>query len=88
MVGQWDKPCQDCLLKGGAEGEENDCAEDEGETEHEGTERKKKKMMISVKILLSCGSQGLVLHRFLPARANLRKISSPASSIFYSRLIT
>lgn len=55
MVGQWDKPCQDCLLKGSgwAGGEENDCAEDEEETEHEGTGGKK---MISVKILLSCDS--------------------------------
>lgn len=47
MVGQWDKPCQDCLLKeervGGQRGEENDCAEDEEETEHEGTGKEKKR---------------------------------------------
>lgn len=47
MVGQWDKPCQDCLLKEervrGQRGEENDCAEDEEETEHEGTGKEKKR---------------------------------------------
>lgn len=92
MVGQWDKPCQGCLLKeervGGQRGEENDCAEDEEETEHEGTGKEKKKMMIGVKILLSCDSRGLLLHRCLPAPANLRKIASPGSSIFYSQFIT
>lgn len=81
-----------CLKEEGgwAEGEENDCADDEDETEHEGTgkEKKKNEMMIGVKILLSCDSRGLVLHRCLPAPANLRKIASPGSSIFYSQLIT
>lgn len=44
--------------------------------------------MISVKILLSTDNGGSALHRCLPAAANLRAITSPASRIFYSQLIT
>lgn len=71
--------------RGETEGKEDDCAEDEEETEHEGMEGKK--MMISVKILLSYDSRGSALHRCLPATANLRMTTSLAGSIFYSQLI-
>lgn len=71
--------------RGETEGKEDDCAEDKEETEHEGTEGKK--MMISVKILLSCDSRGSALQRCLPATANLRMTTSPGGRIFYSQLI-